>query len=384
MYLLRKAHVRAYDRVSKTGALQHIREHEDGRVRRYGLKLAGSKDSHDLHQIRRDRFGHLPHWNSLDEHTRHAVLDAEDEKARQHKEFEDWKDKVHGKKKPDAVKVDRSGWEQQLMFKARRVQHVAYILRKSTTPVKKYIKHSGSVVSGYTQQRNKHETYSHESLRYGAKIKAEAEKFSRSIAGLQNRTINTGKPVEVCSTPKIMEQLGYKQLPITVTAKILAKAWIKGKRHYPELKDSGKHRLTTTQLRQLPYKIAEPIMVLESAKGDGSIVLMLDMKDKDGDTVAVVISPDKINAHHKVNAIATIHGKDRDEWYLEEAEAGRVKYIDHKKSLEWASQSAALQSRMEGIIKANHNIPNEHHVVKPIYIRGLLKSHNPLHLVRRR
>jgi len=67
MYLLRKAHVRAYDRVSKTGALQHIREHEDGRVRRYALKLAGSKDSHDLHQIRRDRFGHLPHWNSLDE-----------------------------------------------------------------------------------------------------------------------------------------------------------------------------------------------------------------------------------------------------------------------------------------------------------------------------
>jgi len=131
MYLLRKAHVRAYDRVSKTGALQHIREHEDGRVRRYALKLAGSKDSHDLHQIRRDRFGHLPHWNSLDEHTRHAVLDAEDEKARQHKEFEDWKDKVHGKKKPDAVKVDRSGWEQQLMFKSRRVQHVAHILRKS-------------------------------------------------------------------------------------------------------------------------------------------------------------------------------------------------------------------------------------------------------------
>ncbi len=131
MYLLRKAHVRAYDRVSKTGALQHIREHEDGRVRRYGLKLAGSKDSHDLHQIRRDRFGHLPHWNSLDEHTRHAVLDAEDEKARQHKEFEEWKDKAHGKPKPDAVKVDRSNWQQQLMLKGHPMYLLKSILRKS-------------------------------------------------------------------------------------------------------------------------------------------------------------------------------------------------------------------------------------------------------------
>lgn len=125
MYLL-KSHVRAYDRVSKTGALQHIREHEDSRVRSYARKILGSTDSYDLHTIRRDRFGHLPHWNRLDEKTRQAVLDAEDEKAKGHKEFEEWKDKAHGKKK-DAVKVDRSGWEQQLMFKSG-----LWLLRKST------------------------------------------------------------------------------------------------------------------------------------------------------------------------------------------------------------------------------------------------------------
>lgn len=130
MYLLRKAHVRDYDRVSKTGALEHIRAHEDSRVRSYARKILGSKDSYDLHQLRRDRFGHLPHWNSLDDHTRQAVLDAEDHKAKQHKEFEEWKEKAYGKKK-DAEKVDRSGWEQQMMFKSRRVQHVAHILRKS-------------------------------------------------------------------------------------------------------------------------------------------------------------------------------------------------------------------------------------------------------------
>lgn len=85
MILLRsiiKAHVREYDRVTKTGALEHIRAHEDSRVRSYGRKIAGSRDSYDLHQLRRDRFGHLPHWSKLDEHTRQAILDAEEEKAK--------------------------------------------------------------------------------------------------------------------------------------------------------------------------------------------------------------------------------------------------------------------------------------------------------------
>jgi hypothetical protein len=130
LYLL-KAHVSAYDRVSKTGALSYIREHEDSRVRSYARKILGSKDSYDLHTIRKERFGHLPHWNKLDDHTRQAVLDAEEEKAKGHKEFEEWKENKDGKPKKDAEKLDRSGWEQQLMFKSRRVQHVAYILRKS-------------------------------------------------------------------------------------------------------------------------------------------------------------------------------------------------------------------------------------------------------------
>lgn len=146
MILLRsiiKAHVREYDRVTKTGALEHIRAHEDSRVRSYGRKIAGSRDSYDLHQLRRDRFGHLPHWSKLDEHTRQAILDAEEEKAKGHKSFEEWKEKAHGKKK-DAEKVDRSGWEQQLMFKSRRVQHVAYILRKSHIPTEVVTNESGT------------------------------------------------------------------------------------------------------------------------------------------------------------------------------------------------------------------------------------------------
>jgi hypothetical protein len=155
----RKAHVSAYDRVSKTGALSHIREHEDSRVRSYARKILGSKDSYDLHTIRKERFGHLPHWNKLNDHTRQAILDAEEEKAKGHKEFEEWKERKDGKPKKDAEKVDRSGWEQGLMFKSRHVRHVAYILRKSDVRGSHHTNKRGTQwnSTGYTDRRVKHQ-----------------------------------------------------------------------------------------------------------------------------------------------------------------------------------------------------------------------------------
>ena len=40
--------------------------HEDSRVSQYGERLAATGDKFSLYQLRRDRFGHLPHWGRLD------------------------------------------------------------------------------------------------------------------------------------------------------------------------------------------------------------------------------------------------------------------------------------------------------------------------------
>lgn len=128
---LRKAQVSAYERTTADGSLVHVREHEDGRVRRYGRLVQHSKSSYDLHSIRKDRFGHLPHWHSLSEETRNHILKMEGDKAQEHKEWEDWKDKKDGKK-PEAVTLqgDKSGWKQAVLFKGKAYTHL-YLLRKS-------------------------------------------------------------------------------------------------------------------------------------------------------------------------------------------------------------------------------------------------------------
>ena len=112
-----KARIRSYDRVTPHGALVHVMEHEDSRVRKYGQKLAYSQDSHEVRGLQRERFGHLPHWGKLDEATRLKVLDAEDIAADQHKRREQG---TKGETTPMAEHLpgDRSGMLQMRMFKS--------------------------------------------------------------------------------------------------------------------------------------------------------------------------------------------------------------------------------------------------------------------------
>ena len=115
-----KARVRSYDRVTPHGALVHIMEHEDSRLRKYGQKLAFSQDHHEVRGLQRERFGHLPHWGSLDNATKLKILDAEDIAADQHKHHQE------GEKKDEAPMAehlpgDRSGMLQMRMFKAIQV-----------------------------------------------------------------------------------------------------------------------------------------------------------------------------------------------------------------------------------------------------------------------
>lgn len=131
---LRKAHVSAYNRITKTGALAHIREHEDTRVRRYAIKLGRAKDTAEIHKLRMERFARLPHWGKLDNHTKLAILDAEDKKHAENKHWEEWVEKRKNPHKADAHgtdKIDRSGWGQSRLFKARMALAGLFLIRKN-------------------------------------------------------------------------------------------------------------------------------------------------------------------------------------------------------------------------------------------------------------
>jgi hypothetical protein len=114
-----KAHVVAYNRTTHSGALVQVLAHEDSRVSGYGARLAKVKNQSDLHKLRTERFGHLPHWGGLDEQTRQHVMNAEDHIHDRMKAEE-----FHKKLKTAIAEhsamdtIDRSGWGQTRLFKA--------------------------------------------------------------------------------------------------------------------------------------------------------------------------------------------------------------------------------------------------------------------------
>lgn len=122
---LAKAHVRDYNRISANGSLQHIMAHEDSRVQAYARKIATSKTPGELHKVRTERFGHLPHWGSLPEQTKEHILRAEDH----HRKALEGFDKKKPAEKKSGDKVDQSDWRQERMFKA--IQAGLFLIRKS-------------------------------------------------------------------------------------------------------------------------------------------------------------------------------------------------------------------------------------------------------------
>lgn len=184
----------------------------------------------------------------------------------------------------------------------------------------------------------------------GKRIAAEQKEFGRQLDEFANRTGDSGRLVKIGSTPDVLMKLGAKQLPLTVTRKVLAKVWARGKEMYPEFPDSGKHSLSMDQLQQLPRLLSDPVMVLDSHHANGSMVVLVELRDNRNRPVMAAITLDKMNARNQINAIASVHGRG-EEWFVEQVEGGRLRYWNKKKSLDLL-QSAALQLRLEEAVKA--------------------------------
>ena len=360
LYLI-KAHVRDYDRVSKTGAIEHIRAHEDHRVRSYARKILGSANSYDLHKIRRDRFGHLPHWNKLDDHTRQTILDAEEEKAKGHKEFEEWVE-THGSKKgkkKDAEKVDRSGWEQQLMFKSRRVQHVAHILRKSNVRSSTHANAAGKVwqQSSYTNK-------------VVAKAKAE------QLLTAPNGTADFGTFHQEAS-----EATGYPSAAIRLqigehndkTGKGYGKAHIKSRHWKKEIKPAGYASVLTfvedvASNFDAVYQVDKGRLAL--VKEDGNLAAIVEIERKDGEEFYKVITAYIANKNKFADQTPlwrrsqSSHPETGDQ---EPSELGLAKSVEVSLRQRYPTSTDG----QSGAVTTNLSPPKN-------------KSNNPLHLFRRR
>jgi hypothetical protein len=104
-----KAHVHDYDRTTASGALVHVQSHEDSRIRKYGEQIAGAQTQLDLHKVRQNRLGTIPHYHGLNDTAKDKVLAAEQERYSYLKRRDDFLDSKQRNKRESQKKKLKAG-----------------------------------------------------------------------------------------------------------------------------------------------------------------------------------------------------------------------------------------------------------------------------------
>lgn len=178
------------------------------------------------------------------------------------------------------------------------------------------------------------EEYQKGSLEDEARFSVRAEADRRFAAGIRDwQKLRPTQSVRLDYTPDVLRMLGAEDLPIEIDQETIQKVL------EPSRVAGGKHgRIGVQELMDLPLYLNRPIMVFDSKTVPGALVVMTEIVDADGDTAVAAIHLSKRKGHRVVNNIASVYGKNDEQFFLREIKAGRLRYIDEKKSRRWAEK----------------------------------------------
>lgn len=171
---------------------------------------------------------------------------------------------------------------------------------------------------------NKFNRFGNSSAPQGAakeNLKRDQARFAHQVNAVMSGTHNHGR-VLVSETPLVFKLLGYKRFPLYMNASAVRKVLV------------DKHGLPQATFKKLPTLLSDPVAVFNSSTQQDSLVVMLNAKDADGDTVVAAIH--KAKGTLRFHKLASVYGKDFDTWFAGEAAAGRLLYANKKKLQGWS------------------------------------------------
>lgn len=151
---------------------------------------------------------------------------------------------------------------------------------------------------------------------------------------------------DVMDTPKALQLVGMKNLPMRLDGKMLAKVL--------ELKHND--QITIDTFCKLPQALDDPLMILRSRGKDGRInpskcVIVTDLKDKFGGTIIVPAGMDFVDFQHDReehrNKVLSFYGKSKsythvinNKYILQRMNEDDLMYINKKRTANWLSKIA--------------------------------------------
>jgi hypothetical protein len=179
--------------------------------------------------------------------------------------------------------------------------------------------------------------------------------FSHAIDNVLSGNAGRNTILNLGNIPKVYLSYGLSDLQLAMTQGVLRKI-------------ISKHNLSINLIKQLPYLLEEPVMILQSATEVKAIVSVLNAFDCKNSLVIAAIHPDKKHKQHKVNLVTSVYGKARIRWFEDQIKKGNLLYLDKEKALQ-LSRSTQLQlpreviaAELRGILPFNQSeVKNNQH-----------------------
>lgn len=192
----------------------------------------------------------------------------------------------------------------------------------------------------------------------GRRITGELKAWGQKVDDFLEGNLKSSKPLEVGTTPEVLRQVGAKELPLTITPRVMAK--IMGS-------EEGQHGIDPEIVKALPSMLAEPLAVFRSGTVANALTVLTEGKDTDGNPVLVAIHLNVRKEHLEVNELASAYGKQNIEgWAKKQAFERNVLYLD-KKKIAAVQRSGGLQLPKELYSGGKGKIATEADIVKPFF-----------------
>ncbi len=160
-----------------------------------------------------------------------------------------------------------------------------------------------------------------------AQVKYDSDNFAKQVDAVKNGTFAKRDMLTLGRTPKILQELGLKDLPITMTQKHLDTIMNESGKH----KGANYHGLGEDIVKKLPEALNNPLDILKSSTKDDSIVLTTDLSDKQDRTIIASIKIDGKgdinNIRIDTNVMTSAYGRNNyDKFMQENIKAGNLLY----------------------------------------------------------
>lgn len=156
----------------------------------------------------------------------------------------------------------------------------------------------------------------------------EAASFRAALKTAMSSMRSTVSPINVMTTPPVLQMLGAEALPITISRDVVRKAT-----------NGIKHDVTLEAIERLPEALANPVMVLESATQAGDLIVLTEHKDSSGRPVMFAVALSRTRGRgYLVSEISSAYGRKPSE-YMSFVERGLLRYRNTAKSPDWLSDN---------------------------------------------